>query len=738
MFMGGDPIAGVPNCAYPDGTTQPERMRLTMKICFTSCMDAVRVPHQPVWDHIQAQNPDVLMLLGDQIYMDWGLPGTDWRGLIHDEPTDGLTAFAQEMHMRYALQWAVPAFQQLICGFAGRSDPSRLLVTWDDHDFAWNNALGEDGHDQAHRHGVPPAVKAVSRRLFEQFVTQLRTAACGAAYPLPLPVVATPPAAPADLFWQGTLGGSPQVPALLLDTRWHRQARAAGASLLGAQQAQALTEAISHPEGLLVVAGGTPMAYRYAVSQQAWHGGTKEPHYKEYAEVTTQARRPVLYLGGDVHRNAYSGVLPRLDGTPSTVLQVLSSGAAIGRYGPKRFAPSFGVVEVATGPDHAGTVHITLLAQDKAGTWQVQPTVGTLHHTATDWKPPVQGEAFADVEANADAEPLFMLSARQKKQPAQADMTRAELEDFDAEVTHHPLDSTSHPQPLCVQAMPPSDLKLTCGTTSLIGDAGHQAVLAQMAATFAQARAHGKSSVVLYIHGFGKTFGHSVAQAYGLRAAYPGCEPLLYTWAAGRSGGAVAALFGIHDAFKAAQTGAAGLAAVLRAWGQVARQPENAALAAVVLARSAGSVALNEALLTGEPGLGGALNGVDRIVLSAPVLKQSAFNRKGGLAGLAGVPVFVTRNQNDRSLRWADLVDGFGPILGMDDDFDVRHPDAWCLDFTASARVDRLHDYMLPDINPAQRALHHWLLTQKGAFDPRDAQFSPHIRSIAGRVVQVS
>ncbi|MBY0467094.1 MAG: alkaline phosphatase D family protein [Burkholderiales bacterium] len=709
-----------------------------MKICFTSCMDAVRIPQQAVWCHIQAQNPDVLMLLGDQIYMDWGLSGTDWRGLIQDKPRDGLAAFAQEMHMRFAHQWAVPEFQQLICHFAGRSDPARLLVTWDDHDFAWNNALGEDGHDEAHRHGVPPAVKAVSHRLFEQFVTQLRTAASGTAYPPPPPAVATAPTTPADLFWQGSLGGSHQVPALLLDTRWHRQARTAGASMLGAQQALALADAIASPEGLLVVAGGTPMAYRYAVSQQAWHGGTKEPHYTEYAQVTDGARRPVLYLGGDVHRNAFSGVLPRLDGAPSTVVQVLSSGAAIGRYGPKRFAPSFGVVEVAPGPDHTGTVHIALWAQDKAGTWQAQPNVGTLHHTRTGWVPPVQGEAFADVDAHADAEPLFMLSARQKKHPAQAELTKTELEDFDTEVTHHPLDSISHPQPLRLQATATTGLKLDSGTASLIGEAGQQGVLAQMAATFAQARARGKASVVLYIHGFGKTFGHSAAQAYGLRAAYPECEPLLYTWAAGRSGGAVAALFGIHDAFKAAQTGAAGLAAVLRAWGQVARLPENAALAKVVLARSAGSVALNEALLTGEPGFGGALQGVDRIVLSAPVLKQSAFNRKGGLAGLADVPVFVTRNQNDRSLHWADWVDGFGPILGMDEDFDIRHPNAWCLDFTASARVDRLHDYMLPDINPAQRALHHWMLTERGAFDPGHASLSLHIRSIAGRVAQVS
>ena len=59
------------------------------KIVFTSCMDAERVPEQPVWDQIRAEAPDVLMLLGDQIYMDWGdLGGSDWRRLIDRRPSE--------------------------------------------------------------------------------------------------------------------------------------------------------------------------------------------------------------------------------------------------------------------------------------------------------------------------------------------------------------------------------------------------------------------------------------------------------------------------------------------------------------------------------------------------------------------------------------------------------------------------------------------------------------------------
>ena len=78
------------------------------KLVFTSCMDAENAPSQPVWTAIQADQPDVLMLLGDQIYMDWGLSlakEPQWKKLIIKKGEEGLALFAQDMHRRYALQW---------------------------------------------------------------------------------------------------------------------------------------------------------------------------------------------------------------------------------------------------------------------------------------------------------------------------------------------------------------------------------------------------------------------------------------------------------------------------------------------------------------------------------------------------------------------------------------------------------------------------------------------------------
>ncbi|WP_426306035.1 hypothetical protein ACN9MJ_01720 [Acidovorax facilis] len=183
-----------------------------MKIVFTSCMDAERVADQVIWKRIAQEHPDVLMLLGDQIYMDWGvgLATAFWPALIAAQPEQGLEAYARDMHRRYALQWGVAAFRELICGFAGRADKGQLLLTWDDHDFAWNNSLGVVGEGPAYQHGVPARVKAVSRRLFAQFAIQLREASAHDRYPDDLPAEWSAPlplGEPEDLFWSGTLGG---------------------------------------------------------------------------------------------------------------------------------------------------------------------------------------------------------------------------------------------------------------------------------------------------------------------------------------------------------------------------------------------------------------------------------------------------------------------------------------------------------------------------------------------------
>lgn len=691
------------------------------KIVFTSCMDAERDSVQAIWDRVRTvEQPDVLMLLGDQIYMDWGLVGANWRRLVKKEPVKGLLAFAKDMHRRYQLQWEVPSFQQLIVDFAGRADLSRLLVTWDDHDFAWNNSLGVDGDDAVlYKHGVPDAVKAVSRRLFAQFVAQLRTAPAKAVYPgldsnwdQPLPAQEQD-----DLFWQGTLGGSAGAPCLLLDTRWHREAQVQGNSILGDVQANALLAEVGRAgAGLLVVAAGTPMAYKYLLSQQAWNGNTA-PSYREYAQVTDAAKRPVLFLGGDVHRNAFSGRLPKTGKLRSRVVQVLSSGAAIGSYGPKRFAPCYGVATIPGTWKTGGSVDVRLWSADRQGTWVESPNMAPLPFDANDWTEPLDAEAQSLVDGVADDAPLAVLAARVRTKPFRqtTKVVESDLELLDAVYEDAILPDGRYPEPLLLQAASTdaqSSVALEFRGDLFSGEKRTVEITALVYEAFKRAVADKKHSVVLFIHGFGKSFVDSAAQAYSLRAAFPECEPILYSWEAGRSGGVVAALTGVAAARLSAKKGVLSLSTVLTVFGVIAKMDEFNGLVKVIVARSVGSIAMHEALMTVGVSFNGKLDSVDRVVLSAPLLKLEEFNRRQSFAGL-NVPVVVTRNQKDRTLAFANFLDGFGPILGLKDDFEAHSANVICLDFTESKRVGSLHNYLTLNINAKQFRINQMLLTER-------------------------
>lgn len=687
-------------------------------------MDAERVAGQPIWTRIAEEHPDVLMLLGDQIYMDWGagLATAYWPAYIAAHPAQGLEAYARDMHRRYALQWGVADFRALICGFAGRADPARLLLTWDDHDFAWNNSLGVVGEGPAYRHGVPANVKAVSRRLFAQFASQLRQASAHDPYASDLPAdwsAPLPPGEPADLFWSGALGGAGGPPCLLLDTRWHRRARAEGASLLGADQAAALTAAAGDSgAGLLIVAAGSPMAHNYMLSPDGWNANGPGDHsYAEYDATLRAARRPVLFLGGDVHCNAWGGRLPSTGGALSRVVQVLSSGAAIGRIGPRRFAPSYGCVTVPHSWSSGGTVEVQLWAQSRSGAWTPDPPMPLLPFDASDWTQPLHGTAYSHVDAAADGDPLALLMARTRTRTYlhqnEVHLPLA-LDELDGVYHDTPLEGDHYAEPVRWGMQADGSARMVCEADIDKPGDWPAATYRLVDAAFRRALEHpSKTSVVLFIHGFGKSPAMGLAQAYGLRASYPACEPILYAWEAGRAGGVLAALTGVPRAQQGAEEGSFALATLLHVFNQVASLPAYDGLAKVVLARSAGCLALHHALQ--RIGAGGErLSHVDRIVLSAPMLLASEYKQKTGLGGIDR-PVVLTRNLKDQTLRLAQPFCGVGTVLGVEDGFVPARPGHLCLDFTASAGVGSLHDYLFLDISTPQHGLHEQLLCQPGA-----------------------
>ena len=272
-----------------------------MKIAFTSCIDAIDDPSQAVWGRIRKLAPDVLVLLGDTMYMDYGIAllGSDrpvgWLCKLADE------TFATTMHERYKLQWSVKSFRDLLAGAV------QLAMVWDDHDFAWNNARGRGTEKHF---AVSREKRLIAQGLFRQF-----RMACAQMN------VSTYPAMPplhvllgADETGIHTSFDRDKIRFIMLDGRSFREDPNTGpdAQMLGLAQREWLRHQVSAWEGLVVICSGSVMTG----SEESWD------KYVDYAWLLGLPAGHIIVLSGDIHKNA----LPMKHS--HHVVEVTSSGAA--------------------------------------------------------------------------------------------------------------------------------------------------------------------------------------------------------------------------------------------------------------------------------------------------------------------------------------------------------------------------------------------------------------------------
>lgn len=247
-----------------------------MKVAFTSCCDVVNDDVQDGWMHLSTQRPQHVVMLGDNIYMDYGF-GPHEFGL--GAPRDlSLPEFSDAMHGYYARQWRVPTFR------AARANQP-IYAIWDDHDFAWNNARGGGSSPDA-ADFVPEDKRRLSRMLFQQFRHALANNL--QVYP--------PNPYPTGVVFEDLGGIQSQVELIpgevrlhLLDGRTFREASGAGAQLLGSAQREALAASLLPEPGINLLASGTTLDDWDRFADGAWLAALGETHR-------------IVVLSGDIHK----------------------------------------------------------------------------------------------------------------------------------------------------------------------------------------------------------------------------------------------------------------------------------------------------------------------------------------------------------------------------------------------------------------------------------------------------
>lgn len=256
-----------------------------MKIAFAACMRREAIPQQTVWRDVLAAEPDCLLLLGDLIYMDYGLP------LLSREPPGtpreySLVKFRQIMEAKYRAQWDEPDFRRLVEAMRAKHG---VFATWGDHDFAWNGACGRT---------VPSETRQVSRKLFNRWVYGREV--------------------DAEIYRSVDF---PLARVILLDTRFYAEDPGPEAELLGAAQWRFLEKALHHDRAYTIVCSGMTI-------DQGMENWSHYPRELARLRKLLALRQHVLFLSGDTHENSF-----RLHNGPSLLYECTSSGAAVNKLG---------------------------------------------------------------------------------------------------------------------------------------------------------------------------------------------------------------------------------------------------------------------------------------------------------------------------------------------------------------------------------------------------------------------
>ncbi len=262
-----------------------------MKIIFTSCTRYEAFKKQPEWNRISDENPDYLLLLGDNIYMDYGLKFLSKEPIGAPKKYDDKT-FETIMNKKYENQFnRVPEFKSLVEKMRIKQG---FYAVWDDHDFAWNNAKGAT---------MLKGKKSISRKLFHKYLN------CSTNYPHTYYHVDTKLAR-----------------LIFIDNRTDAEKKGKKSRLLSKTQLEFIKSKLKHELKYTVLCGGLTLTEGH----ENW---ANYPYQLQELCTMLKTATNVIFLGGDIHKNKFVKSKEVSKTGLTSPIQLISSGMQVNSIG---------------------------------------------------------------------------------------------------------------------------------------------------------------------------------------------------------------------------------------------------------------------------------------------------------------------------------------------------------------------------------------------------------------------
>ncbi|CAI8586548.1 unnamed protein product [Vicia faba] len=252
------------------------RENLVSRIAFGSCSN--QSAPQPIWDAVADFNPQIFILMGDNIYGDIKRPFK----IFGRERTIGpwknvprfLPASEQEMEAKYQKAKSNP-------GYARVKESAEVIGTWDDHDYGLNDA-GKEFHK-----------KKTNQKLLLDFLDEPQD---------------SPRRKQAGVYASYTYGPmGKDVKVVLLDTRYHRDPVGTDGTILGDSQWSWLERELKGPPTAITIIGSSiqvisnlSATLQPLVAMESWGRFPKERD-RLFKLIADSKRGGVLFISGDVH-----------------------------------------------------------------------------------------------------------------------------------------------------------------------------------------------------------------------------------------------------------------------------------------------------------------------------------------------------------------------------------------------------------------------------------------------------